>query len=252
VTSRGRIWVCLLVPALLVTADGCTAEPAAKKAKKASVAGAAAVATETLPAIDPDAALTVDGGRLSVSPPKGWARGSRSKDYLVRYTPTAQKTYPAITVTAADPPDGHAQVTAATHDDFVARVAANLAETFSKDGTSTLVRQPAAVTLGEHLGVSYAAPGEAPVGGMTEPVDCDFLAAVINGRLVTVEVRAPKGKLDSKARLAAKAVAMAIGAPRAAGPTAGFGPPQPPAAPAAEQPQRGSPPGESADPGKAR
>jgi hypothetical protein len=160
----------------------------------------------------------VDGGRLAVSSPQGWARGPRSKDYLVRYTPAAQKTYPSITVTSTDPPAGFTEVTPATHADFVQAIAAGLAETFTEDGKSTLVKQPAAVTIGSHLGVAYAAPGRAKVGSIEEAIDRSFLAIVVNGRLVTVEARAAKGKLDDKGRLTAKAVAAAISAPKPAEP----------------------------------
>ena len=130
------------------------------------------------------------------------------------------KTYPAITVTVADPPEGFAEVTAANHDAFVEAVAASLAESFTADGKSTLVQPPAAVTVGSHLGVAYAAPGRAKVGTVDEPIERSFLAVVVNGRLVTIEVRAAKGKLDDKGRLAAKAVAAAVSPPQPAEPAA--------------------------------
>lgn len=233
--------VCLVVPALLVVAAGCGGKPAKKKAKPAaSGAAAPAAVEEKLPAINADSAITVDGGRLTISSPAGWARGPRSKEYLVRYTPTAQKTYPSITVTAADPPAGFADVTPANHADFVQAIAAGLAETFTADGTSTLVMQPAAVTVGSHLAAAYAAPGKAKVGSIEEPVDRSFFAMVVNGRLVTVEARAAKGKLDDTGRLAAKAVAAAIAAPKPAEPPpalepkAESTPAEPAAAPATE------------------
>lgn len=226
--------VCLLVAALLVPGGGCAAKTTKKKkAKKAANEPVAAVAEpepEKLPEINRASAITVDEGRLMVASPQGWARGPRSKDYLVRYTPSAQKTYPAITVTAADPPEGFAEVTAANHDAFVEAVAASLAESFTADGKSTLVEPPAAVTVGSHLGVAYAAPGRAKLGTVDEPIERSFLAVVVNGRLVTVEVRAAKGKLDDKGRLAAKAVAAAVSPPQPVEPAASFAPPEPPAA----------------------
>lgn len=217
--TRRLACTCLLIPALLFAVAGCGGKTATKKKTKKAAGGgaaAAAVVEEKLPAVNADSALTVDGGRLAVSSPQGWARGPRSKEYLVRYTPTAQKAYPSITVTAADPPAGFTEVTAANHADFVQAIAAGLAETFTADGKSTLVKQPAAVTVGDHLAAAYAAPGKAKVGSIEEAVDRSFLALVVNGRLVTVEARAAKGKLDDTGRLAAKAVAAAISAPKPA------------------------------------
>jgi hypothetical protein len=242
--------VCLLSAALLVPASGCAAKTAKKKKAKPAAAGAAAAVVEPepeqLPEINRGSAITVDEGRLMVASPQGWARGPRSKDYLVRYTPSAQKTYPAITVTAADPPEGFAEVTAANHDAFVEAVAASLAETFTADGKSTLVQPPAAIVVGGHPGAAYAAPGRAKLGTIDEPIERSFLALVVNGRLVTVEVRAAKGKLDDKGRLAAKAVAAAVSPPQPVEPAASFAPPEPAAgaAPAAEQPAAADQPAE--------
>ena len=237
--TRRLACTCLMVPALLLVAAGCGGKTAKKKAKQAAGGGAAAPVAEQLPEINADSVLTVDGGRLAISSPAGWARGPRSKEYLVRYTPTAQKTYPSITVTAADPPPGFTEVTPANHADFVPAIAAGLAATFTADGKSTLVKQPAAVTIGDHLGVAYAAPGRAKVGSTEEAIDRSFLALVVNGRLVTVEARAAKGKLDDKGRLTAKAVAAAISAPKPAEP------------PPALEPEAASAPAEPAAPAEA-
>ena len=89
--------------------------------------------------------------------------------------------------------------------------------------------------------MAYAAPGRAKVGAGDEPIDRSFLALVVNGRLVTVEARAAKGKLDDKGLLTAKAVAAAISPPKPAAPAAAFGPAEPAAGadgpePAAENP----------------
>ena len=242
--TRRLACTCLLVPALLLAVAGCGGKTAKKTPKKA--AGGAVVVEEKLPEVDPDSAITVDEGRLAVVSPKGWTRGPRAKDALVRYTPTAQKTYPSITVTSADPPAGCTKVTGANHADLVAAVSASLAETYTKDGKSTLVKQPAAASLGPHLGVAYTAPGQAKVGGLKEPIDRFCLAVVVNGRLVTIEARAPKGKLDDTGRLAAKAVAAAIAAPRPAEPPPALAPeaesaPAEPAAPADAAPPPPSP-----------
>ncbi len=225
--SRRTAWrtvIAGLLAGALLPAAGCGTKATKKKVKKAS---AGPVAEETLPAIDADSVVTVDAGRIAVASPAGWARAPRSKDYLVRYTPTAQKTYPSITVTAAEPPAGFTKVTAANQQEFVTAVAATLAETFTADGKSTLLKQPAPLTIGEHVGVGWTAPGTAQVGSLKEPIDVACLAFVVGGRLVTVETRAPKGKLDDKGRAAGKAVAAAIALPKPVEPET------PPAAPAA-------------------
>lgn len=201
---------------LALLACGCSGKTA--KRKPAPGGGA------KIGAVDPDSAITADGGRIGVRSPVGWTRGSRSDDYVVRYTPGPQKTFPAIVVEAVDPPAGIDEVTAANHDEFVAAVAGQLAETFSNDGKSTLLKKPAPVTLGTHRGVAWSAPGTAKVGGLKQPIERFCLAIVVAGRLYTVEARAPKGKLDDDARAAARGVAAGIGepvAPEAAKPFGG-------------------------------
>lgn len=172
-----------------------------------------APAKVTIAEVDPDTAITVDGGRASVRSPVGWRRGARSDDYVVRYTPSAQKSYPAIVVTAADAPDGLVEVTADNHDDLVEAIAAGLAETFTAAGKSTLLKKAAAVTLGPHRGVTWTAPGLAKVDGLRQPIERLCLGIVFAGRLYTVEARAPKGKLDDEGRAAARGVAAGIGPP---------------------------------------
>lgn len=208
-----RVIGCLVAAALLLAAPGCDGKPGKKKGRK----GAAAVVEEKLPAVDPASSLTVDSGRLLVSSPEGWHRGPRSKEYLVRYSPTTQQNYPFVTVTAADPPDGFDEVTAANHDAFVEAVAADLDPKPKKP--------PQAVKAGRHRAVAYAAAGRASDGGNDQPVDRSYLVLVVNGRLVTVEARAAKGDLDDAARDTARAVAASLAVPQ--GPAAGGATPAP-------------------------
>lgn len=195
------IVVALVVSASLIT--GCSG--GAKKSRSASGGGAVAE-------VDPDSAITVDGGRISVRSPVGWRRGARSNDYVVRYTP-GKKSTPSITVIAADPPAGIAEVTAENHEEFVAAVAEQLAATFTSGGKSTLLKKPAAVTVGPHLGVAWAAPGTAKVEGLKQSIERSCVAILTAGRMYTVEARAPKGRLDDAGRAAARGVAAGIGAP---------------------------------------
>jgi hypothetical protein len=97
---------------------------------------------------------------------------------------------------AADAPNAIAEVDAASHKDLVAAIAASLAETYSKNGKSTLLKKPAAVRLGPHFGVTWAAPATTTVDGMKESIDRTSYAVVFGGRMYSVEIRAPKGKLD--------------------------------------------------------
>lgn len=204
-SRRGVGFVGLIAVGVAIAAAGCSG----KGTKQRSSSGGAAKIGD----VDPDSAITADGGRISIRSPAGWTRGPRSDDYVVRYTPGPQKTFPAIVVTAADPPAGITEVTADNQKEFVAAVAEQLAATFSRDGKSTLSKKPAAVTLGEHRGVAWTAPGTAKVGGMKQSIERSCVAIVFANRMYTVEARAPKGKLDDAGRTAARGVAAGIAGP---------------------------------------
>ena len=205
--------ICLLL-VMLLTATGCT-KTADKKSTPAADGGnaEAAVADGETDGVDFDTAIAVDDGKVEACSPMGWTRGPQSKSYLVKYVPSRKKTYPSIVVMAADAPEGIADVDAGSQKDFVAAIAASLAGTFSKNGKSTLLQKPAASRLGPHFGATWAAPATINVDGMKETIDRTSYAAVIGGRMYTVEVRAPKGKLDSEGRAAARAVAAALAPP---------------------------------------
>ena len=202
-----------LLLVMLLTATGCT-KTADKKSTAADGGNAeAAVADGETDGVDFDTAIAVDDGKVEVCSPMGWTRGPQSKSYLVKYVPSRKKTYPSIVVMAADAPEGIAEVDAGSQKDFVAAIAASLAGTFSKNGKSTLLQKPAASRLGPHFGATWAAPATINVDGMKETIDRTSYAVVIGGRMYTVEVRAPKGKLDSEGRAAARAVAAALAPP---------------------------------------
>ena len=207
--------ICLLL-VMLLTAAGCT-KTAGKKSTPAADGGDAdaAVADGETDGVDFDTAIAVDDGKVEVCSPVGWTRGPQSKSYLVKYVPSRKKTFPSIVVMAADAPEGIAEVDAGSQKDFVAAIAASLAGTFSKNGKSTLLQKPAASRLGPHFGATWAAPATINVDGMKETIDRTSYAVVIGGRMYTVEVRAPKGKLDSEGRAAARAVAAALATPGA-------------------------------------
>lgn len=214
--AAARHLLVLLVVAALLTVTGCTKAPA----KKGRPAADGSVAEEGGAAegdgVDVDTAIVVDDGKVEVCSPMGWTRAPQSKDYLVKYIPSRKKTFPSIVVMAADAPEGIAEVDGDAQKDFVEAIAASLAGTYSKNGKSTLIKKPAAVRLGPHFGATWAAPATMKVDGIKESIDRTSYAVVIGGRLYTIEVRAPKGKLDGEGRGAARAVASAIAPPEAA------------------------------------
>lgn len=209
--------VCLLLG--LGMAGGCGEKPKAKKqaggdAGATQAAPAAAKEKESagpLPAIDPLTKMTLDGGRIEVFSPQGWFRAPRSSSYLVRYTTGPQKTHPAITVLAGDPPGGFTAVTADNHGDFVAAVAADLDE-------GSILKKPAALDVGPHLAATWVSKGQAKVSGLTQPVERSHVAVVVGGRMYTIEAEAAKGRVDAASRAAARAVAAALAVPTPAEP----------------------------------
>jgi hypothetical protein len=201
---------CLLLGLGMVV--GCSAKPKAKKKaaagapQTAPAGGAAAKEKESagpLPAIDPLTKMTLDGGRVEVFSPQGWFRAPRSSSYLIRYTTGPQKTHPAVTVLAGDPPAGFTAVTADNQGDFVAAIAAGL-------DAGSILKKPAALDVGPHLAATWVSKGEAKVAGLTQPVERSHVAVVMGGRMYTVEAEAAKGRIDSASRAAARAVAAAL------------------------------------------
>lgn len=206
--------VCLLLGLGLGMAGGCGEKPKAKKqaggdAGATQAAPAAAKEKESagpLPAIDPLTKMTLDGGRIEVFSPQGWFRAPRSSSYLVRYTTGPQKTHPAVTVLAGDPPGGFTAVTADNHGDFVAAIAAGL-------DAGSILKKPVALDVGPHLAATWVSKGEAKVSGLTQPVERSHVAVVVGGRMYTIEAEAAKGRVDAASRAAARAVAAALAVP---------------------------------------
>jgi len=199
-----RVGVSLVV-LLVLAAAGCgsTATKPTKKAKPEKPIVPAAV--------DASAAITVDGGRVTVAPPVDWKRQPRSKDYVARYLPGGGNTYPSVTVLGADPPAGITAVDAGNQAEFVKAVADSLAQEYTgAEGKSSLLRKPVAVDLGPHKAVVWDAPGTAKVGGLSQPIERSCAAVVVAGRMYTIEARAPKGKLDDAGRATARGVAAGI------------------------------------------
>jgi hypothetical protein len=214
--TAARHVLVLLAAAVLLSASGCTKAPGKKGKLAADGSGSKEVETAEGDGVDADTAIAVDDGKVEVCSPTGWTRAPQSKDYLVKYIPSRKKTFPSIVVMAADAPEGITEVDGDAQKDFVAAIAASLAGTYSQNGKSTLIKKPAAVRLGPHFGVTWAAPATMKVDGVKESIDRTSYALIIGGRMYTVEVRAPKGKLDGEGRAAARAVASAIGPPGAA------------------------------------
>jgi hypothetical protein len=189
------------------------------------------------PAIDETSGLDLDGNRVRAFSPVGWKRGSRSRDYLVRYQSGSQLAYPTILIVAADPPEGFADVATGNHEGFVAAIASRLAEEFGTEGKPKLLRAPAATKVGKHFAVSWLAPGEGKLDAIPKKIERECVAIVVNGRMYTVETWAPVGKLDDKTKAAGLAVVQALAVPSLdpVEPLVPFGSPPPADAPV-EQP----------------
>lgn len=210
------LWMKITVVACLVILVGCSGETTKKAAKPKAAAGStaqpASASASTL-AVDLNTGLDLDGKRVRAFSPAGWRRAPKSYDYLVRYQSTPQLVYPSVIVVAADPPEGFASVTSENHTPFVDALSKRLAEEFGGDGKPALRRQPAAAMIGSHHAVTWSAPGEAKLDNIPKPIERECTAVVIDGRLYTVEAWAPVGKLDDKAKAAARAVAAALAVP---------------------------------------
>lgn len=241
-------WARFVTVVCLVLLAGCSGEKTKKIAKPKAAAGSAepsTVANEpAAPAVEPHSGLDLDGKRVRAFSPTGWRRAPKSYDYLVRYQSSPQLAYPSVIIVASDPPDGFAEVTKDNHDGFVDAVIARLATEFGGDGKPALRRKPAAATAGTHLAVTWSAPGEAKLDNIPKKIERECTAVVIDGRMYTVEAWAPVGKLDDKAKAAARAVAAALAVPSLdpVEPLAPFGsgsaptPPEAPAQPADAKP----------------
>lgn len=219
----GVVVIALVLGGVLSGCSGGTKAPRGKRA-----AGDAEASLD-LPAIDPLTTITVDDGRISVSSPEGWSRAPRSNDCLVRYMPSSKGGFPTISVIGTDAPRDMSFVSEEGHDAFVEAVAEDLERTYVHKGKSTLLRKAKAVTVGPHLAVSWMAPGRATVDGMKQTIERDCVALVIDGRMYTVEARAPKGKLDAAGKAAARAVAANLAAAKAEPATPADAPPPAPA-----------------------
>lgn len=201
--------VMLVMLACLVSLGGCSSGDADPKAGGGGE-GKSAAAT---PGIDPNSGLDLDSNRVRAFSPAGWRRAPKSYDYLVRYQSTPQLPFPSVVIVAADPPEGFAEVTKANQADFVAAMAARLAGESGGAGQPGLLRPPAAVRVGPHHAAGWSAPGEAKLDGLPKKIERECTAVVVDGRLYTVEAWAPRGKLDEKARAAARAVTAALAVP---------------------------------------
>jgi hypothetical protein len=206
----------LTIVVCLVFLGGCSGASTKKAGKPKATKGSteqSAAATDSAPAVEPNSGLDLDGKRVRAFSPAGWRRAPKSYDYLVRYQFNPQLAYPSVIVLAADPPEGFATVTSENHEAFADAVAKRLAEEFGGDGKPALRRKPAAATVGAHHAVTWSAPGEAKLDNILKPIERECTAVVIDGRLYTVEAWAPVGKLDNKAKAAARAVAAALAVP---------------------------------------
>ena len=190
---------------------------------------------------DPESAVTVDAGRVQVLSPVGWARLPRSKDFIIGFEPRPRRADASILVVGGDPPKGVTEVTEKNHAAFVTATAERLAESFRKDGKSTLLVKPRAVTIGPHRAVAWKAPGKTKLDNKSIAIERSCYAIVVDGRMYTVEARGAKGRQPDTDRAAARGVAASI----AAAPPAPAAPAPTPEPPAAEPPAASAKPAET-------
>lgn len=244
--ARWTIVACLML-AVVGCSDGKVKKKSSKsKTKSTATAETSTTATEPAvetppppPAIDETSGLNLDSGRIRAFSPVGWRRASKSRDYLVRYQSSPLLAYPTILVVAADPPDGFTEITKGNHKGFVAAIASRLAEEVGGEGKPKLVRAPTAVTVGKHFAANWLTQGEAKLDATPKTVERECMAVVVNGRMYTVEIWAPVGKLDDKAKEAGRAVTAALAIPslEPGEPLAPFSSPPPADEPPAEKPK---------------
>jgi len=207
----------LLVLLVVVALAGCSGEeppaPAVEKSAAAKPQATPQAAAEKLPAVDPTTAIPIGPDGVRSAAPEGWSRAPRSRSYLVRYRRDPREPFPSITVLDTDLPGDVQEVTADNQPALVEAIAAWLAERFTRDGKSTLRKPPAGVRLGERFAVTWSAPATDKVAGLTKPVDEVSYGVLVGGRLYTVALRAPTGRLTKQADLAARAVAAALSLP---------------------------------------
>lgn len=135
----------------------------------------------------------LDQQRIEVAPPKGWYVPSQTSQWIIRFTPSEQMTYPSIIVRAEDY-QGLANVSRANVDEFAEQVA----EAFENDKSATKRSVAIApIEIGRFVGVSYRRRGKAPYGLKEILVERLLLDTVVAGRKYTIELQTRDGELES-------------------------------------------------------
>lgn len=183
--SLGRrvVWP-LAVPVLLI---GCGPQgpPAAETAAEPAALG------DDLPLLG-DYLPPLDGGRIEVAPPLGWAVPPRDSKYLVRFTQSRQSSYPSLIIVAEDY-GGIFNVSEQNVDTF----AEQMDDLLDGSGASAKPSERATpFSAGSFVGVTYRRRGRAPADLKKIIVDRLFLDTVVAGRKYTIELRTRQGTVD--------------------------------------------------------
>ena len=176
VSLLGRV-VWALVPLVLVS--GCGFEAAAP-----------IETVESLPELG-DYLPPLDNARVEVAPPVGWHVPSRDSQFVVRFTPSPEASYPSILLTAEDH-EGIADVTSENVDAFVREVDAALAEGSPAKPSA----RAAPLVSGAFVGATYRKRAKVKADLATRTVDRLILETVAAGRKYRLELRTEQGTVD--------------------------------------------------------
>lgn len=124
----------------------------------------------------------LDGERVQVAPPKGWHTLPRNPDYLVRFIPKKEASYPAILVTV-QPFEDIAEVTSENLKEY--------RKLLDDPGEDVQLRR-----IERFVAVSYTKQGTLKDGLRTVLLDRQFLDTVVDHRRYQFELRAKQGTLD--------------------------------------------------------
>lgn len=171
---------------LSVVACGCAdtqeaAAPPPAERSAAAAGGPTVVSAAELPRLG-DPIPRLDGGRIDVSPPKGWEVPARSNKFVIRFQKEPGSTYPAILVTAKD------------YGDFPDVSAENVAKLAARIASENSVPEAKPVEIGRFVGVAYRKRG-IEKDSISEVLDRLILETVVAGRKYSIELRTREGSL---------------------------------------------------------
>ena len=138
--------------------------------------------------LDADGAVPgLDGGRVEISPPRGWHRAKRKDDeWLIRFNEVPGDTYPRIMVNVEEYDD-----TLNVTDENVAEFAEQISAAMKSDPQAfKLSREIELIEIGDFRGITYQRRARVTYDYTKIVVERVFLVTVVDSRKYTVELRA--------------------------------------------------------------